>query len=319
MPREWLRYSTRARRREAAAKIRELLPEDGSESGWGDLEKRAVSAGISSATLSFHLKRLGRLGLVRRRVDASTYPPRTYYSLAVKRSQPPPELTSLQNQQRWLESSVKVGTATEDFYMILRGYIFRVVSSAADILFEALGIRREALFFMDIDELNRKTLLGREKAHERADELVDAWLRPGIHETIDLCYVRSPKTRKPLMEEIRDAWLLYPLIQMLLTDSKILGSLERDLAQKAKQVGLHIPSVEGFKSPVWQLLTMPLADLAKMSNEEFRAKETEILRNYDVYEGLLEYLRRQKLSRKYSPVMDTTGSFDSASTSCVSK
>ena len=292
MPKEWLRYPTRERKREAAAQIHRLLREDGSEISWSNLEERAASLNISTATLSSHLKRLCRQGLVRRRVDASVYPPRTYYSLVAQRSQPPlksvPEF-GLQAEQSWLKASVKARMVAEDFYMILKGHIFHIVQSGADVAFHAVGIKGQIL-----DEIHESDIiLGDERAHERADELIDAWIRPRIHHFIDLCYTCNPKTKEPLIKGIKEAWLLYPLIQWALTDSNI-ESLEKELAKKAIEIGLRIPGVEGFKSPAWQLLTMPLAQLGRMSNEEFQAEMAEIFKKYGLNRKLAERLERRR-------------------------
>jgi len=68
------------------------------------------------------------------------------------------------------------------------------------------------------------------------------------------------------------SWMLAPSVR---------ESLERELAQKAKEKGLGTFDIERVKSSLVQLLTMPQAKLAKISNEEFRARTTEILRLLD--------------------------------------
>jgi len=61
-------------------------------------------------------------------------------------------------------------------------------------------------------------------------------------------------------------------------DPNVRESLERELTQKAKEKGLGTFDIERVKSSLVQLVTMPQAKLAKMSNEEFRARMTEIQR-----------------------------------------
>ncbi|MBS7647954.1 winged helix-turn-helix transcriptional regulator [Candidatus Bathyarchaeota archaeon] len=61
----------------SARKILKLLEEE--EKPFSTLARTAEKQGISRATLTKHLKRLMALGLVSRRVDASTYPPTVYY------------------------------------------------------------------------------------------------------------------------------------------------------------------------------------------------------------------------------------------------
>jgi hypothetical protein len=68
------------------------------------------------------------------------------------------------------------------------------------------------------------------------------------------------------------SWMLAPSVR---------ESLERELAQKAKEKGLGTFDIERVKSSLVQFLTMPQAKLAKISNEEFRARTTEILRLLD--------------------------------------
>jgi len=68
------------RREHAAALIYELLPADGSSISFSDLKRRAEEKGLSSATLSQHLKRLVEGGQVVREVDVSAKPPAVRYT-----------------------------------------------------------------------------------------------------------------------------------------------------------------------------------------------------------------------------------------------
>jgi len=78
MGRKYTGLGPEEREKKAAQEILSLLPDKG-EVSWQFLAKEAEKRGISKATLSKHLKRFVDLNLVSRRVDISTYPPRTYY------------------------------------------------------------------------------------------------------------------------------------------------------------------------------------------------------------------------------------------------
>jgi DNA-binding transcriptional ArsR family regulator len=67
------------RKAETSKKVLSLLPDDGSEVSWTFLSESAKECGIGEASLSRHLKTWVKIGYVKRRVDISTYPPRTFY------------------------------------------------------------------------------------------------------------------------------------------------------------------------------------------------------------------------------------------------
>lgn len=75
----YIGHSPESRERVAQREIYDLLPKDGSEIQWSKLKQAAEKRGISSATLSKHLKSGVKIGVIRRRVDESTYPPKVYY------------------------------------------------------------------------------------------------------------------------------------------------------------------------------------------------------------------------------------------------
>jgi len=68
-----------SRERYAERVIYEILTEYGSEVQWSQLKETAKERGISSTTLSKHLKHGVDIGMIGRRVDESTYPPNVYY------------------------------------------------------------------------------------------------------------------------------------------------------------------------------------------------------------------------------------------------
>jgi len=78
MVRWYAQLDPEERSKQTIMKILSFLLED-KEVSWSELEKKAKEEGMSKASLSKHLKSLSELGLVERRVDASTYPPHTYY------------------------------------------------------------------------------------------------------------------------------------------------------------------------------------------------------------------------------------------------
>lgn len=73
--------SPMTRERFAKRVIYDMLPIDGSEIQWSELEKRSEEVGISKSTLSKHLKKAQRLDLIKRRVDENSYPPKVYYKI----------------------------------------------------------------------------------------------------------------------------------------------------------------------------------------------------------------------------------------------
>lgn len=69
------------RRRDAMQRVYELLPVDGSRITFSNLKRLATEEGLSSATLSRHLKELVGKGVVAREVDPSSRPPAVRYKL----------------------------------------------------------------------------------------------------------------------------------------------------------------------------------------------------------------------------------------------
>jgi len=69
------------RRAEAERLVLSLLPENGLERRWSEIEEAAQKLNLSTATLARALKKFVQLEVVTRRVDSSTYPPAVYYRL----------------------------------------------------------------------------------------------------------------------------------------------------------------------------------------------------------------------------------------------
>jgi DNA-binding transcriptional ArsR family regulator len=66
---------------EAAKKVLNMLPQDGTRLGWSKLEKQAEDTGMSLRTLRKHLDRCQQAGVMARSVDTEARPPRVYYQL----------------------------------------------------------------------------------------------------------------------------------------------------------------------------------------------------------------------------------------------
>ena len=110
------------RRKTMDEKIRNLIPFN-QEVSWSVLAERARAQGIGKATLSRHLKKLEKLGIIRRRVDTSVYPPRTYYKhLSPEKirlyipyeaatglfGDPPSKDSNIEEVKKWVEAQTRL-------------------------------------------------------------------------------------------------------------------------------------------------------------------------------------------------------------------
>jgi len=76
---KWFKGIAPEQRKELVTrKVLDLIPQF-EEISWSGLLEKAEAQGIGRATLSRHLKRLVKAGIVERRVDTSSYPPRVFY------------------------------------------------------------------------------------------------------------------------------------------------------------------------------------------------------------------------------------------------
>lgn len=103
-------------------KILDLIPQTG-EASWSILVEKALAHGMGKATVSRHLKRLVKLGILERRVDSSTYPPKVYYkrrSLKEERlympyevatglfGEPPSRGSSIDEVENWIKAQLRL-------------------------------------------------------------------------------------------------------------------------------------------------------------------------------------------------------------------
>jgi len=121
-----------SRERYAKQTIYGALPDDGSEAQWSRLKEVAKEKGISSATLSKHLKHGVKIGMIGRRVDESNYPPNVYYRKTSPRNIGiiPPNSESL-----LLE---RVEVVQEGFKKIIKEQNAKKQTAMADLLWQHL-------------------------------------------------------------------------------------------------------------------------------------------------------------------------------------
>jgi len=109
--------SSQQRKREAEQYVFNLLPNDQSKVQWSRLKEQAQRDGVSSATVSSHLKELRRSGFVTRTVDGSSYPTRVYYSKTTSvlrpKGDPEKEIARLHRSGSNLERYIGIGTSFE--------------------------------------------------------------------------------------------------------------------------------------------------------------------------------------------------------------
>ena len=147
MPTSWTRKSSEERKRLAAELVYNLLPRDGSEIQWSALKKEVRKKNVSTATLSTHLKEYTMRGSVKRRVDASLYPPRVYYSripmpetaLGVGESTYLAEATDFHFQEK-LDKIHSLGIDLDKYVLaVTREKLIHIMAIAAICLYGYLG------------------------------------------------------------------------------------------------------------------------------------------------------------------------------------
>jgi DNA-binding HxlR family transcriptional regulator len=114
-------YSPGKREEIARREIYALIPKD-SEIQWKELRKLAKQKGISSATLSRHLKKGVKDDVIQRRVDESTYPPKVYYRYNVNALSPNIIIEPLK-QLDYIEEALKKGKVEKEEANKIRGII----------------------------------------------------------------------------------------------------------------------------------------------------------------------------------------------------
>jgi len=210
MPRSWLGRGSRERRQLASAAVLGLLPPDESELGWSELKERAEKEGLSSATLRAHLRKFLSLGLVRRRMDPSTYPPRVYYSrrgslLFPQRFDEQARLSAELDLVGEIVDKGLFKPGTGGFYEEAVNVNLLFMKAALPvILYVSMGGKGPYEF--GPGELGKpgaiEAYLDRVHVdvHDLADELLDVVLRPWIHRLLDVLEIFS-STNKDVLEE----------------------------------------------------------------------------------------------------------------------
>lgn len=208
--------SPRKRKQLAAAAVLDLLPTDGSEVGWSKLKETAEKGGMSSATLRVHLKSFVRLGLMQRRMDPSTYPPRVYYRLAIPRLFPMKMFDFYMASKKLDEignmvSEGGIGEPEGDLSeAAVKAHTRMLAAAIPALLHGSLGSKGSYGPFKGGD-LKGKAL---EKyldqhwkdVHDVADEQLDVVLRPWIHKLLDVAMILNKKgVITALGEELMEA------------------------------------------------------------------------------------------------------------------
>ena len=159
-----------------------LLPADPTPVRWQDLLAKARSIGMSSATLSKHLKQFVRVGMVRREVDSTSYPPGVVYRRIPHPIRPDARFPVEKMDSVWLTihmipafalalSSLKNRTEAEtSFDRVLKYNLSRLAA------YLAWAIR---------EVLSEPTL---NKADERVGILMETYIASWIRGLTELCY-----------------------------------------------------------------------------------------------------------------------------------
>jgi hypothetical protein len=205
--------SPRDREQHAKSTVINLLSANGTELQWSKLKEKAESSGISSTTLSKHLKEAVRLGTVSRRVDASTYPPRVLYSRRDQYLFP----TKFNEQDRLLRelslveeilAGARKGPGTPGLYeQTLNVNLAFMKASLPTFLYARLGGKGPYEFkpgeLSQEGAVDRYLEQARKDAHDLADELLDVVLRPWIHKLLDFLLLFSSSNKGVLEEAAR--------------------------------------------------------------------------------------------------------------------
>ncbi|MEM2601955.1 MAG: hypothetical protein QXW19_03190, partial [Candidatus Bathyarchaeia archaeon] len=164
-------------------------------------------SGISPTTLSAHLERLVGLGIVKRRVDASTRPPSVFYSLAepLEEGGRPLHYAAADLPAR-LTVVAKTDLSVKDLYKEfckagIKVDLFAAMAELLAILLRAGpgGRRPEGSAQEGAEGGSSEQRL--EEAHARADELLDGIIRPHIHRLLE-DLEELGEERRAVLEEV---------------------------------------------------------------------------------------------------------------------
>ena len=216
MPKKWLTKSPKKRKQLAAAAVLDLLPTEGSEAGWSQLKEKAQRGGMSSATLRAHLKNFVRHGLVKRRMDPSTYPPRVYYRLNIPRLFPMKMFDFYMASKRLdeigdLVSKGGIGELAGDLSeATVKAHTRMLAAAIAALLHGSLGGKGPYGPFkgenLKGEVLEKYLDQLRKDVHEVADEQLDVVLRPWIHRLLDVAMIfKEDSVMMSVGEELMEA------------------------------------------------------------------------------------------------------------------
>jgi DNA-binding transcriptional ArsR family regulator len=188
---KWFRGVDPERRKELVTrKILDLIPQSG-ETSWSALLEKAMALGIGRATLSRHLKRLVKLNILERRVDASTYPPRVYYKrrsldepkfympyeIATALFPQPTKDSSVDEVERWILAQTRLFLANMALILAPPSMVFRnMPEEEAEKMIRELFYKRSQNLQSQIEQLHllfsKLTVFDAEKLRKVTESLV---------------------------------------------------------------------------------------------------------------------------------------------------
>jgi len=180
---------------EAAKRVLNMLPQDGTRIGWSELEKQAEDMGMSLRTLRKHLDRCQQARVVARLVDTEARPPRVYYRLLT------PEIFS--GVVDWLPEELQdIGSWTTRISKIKDSKLLR---QALDLFFEL----QTSLLMAELVSIWRRGIDSREEQQARTfyKIMIETYIAPMISELGLLCRAfgnATPDLLKALLDHYLD-------------------------------------------------------------------------------------------------------------------
>jgi DNA-binding transcriptional ArsR family regulator len=159
-----------------------LLPADPTRLRWQDLLAKAKTIGMSSATLSKHLKKFVELGLVRREVDATSYPPAVTYRRAPHPVQPDTSFPVDKMDSVWL--------TTHTIPLLTRMLIMQSNRTEAQARLERILRYSLSRFTSYLAWVLREVLSesSQQDADERVRIVIETYITSWILRLAELCY-----------------------------------------------------------------------------------------------------------------------------------
>jgi len=208
-----------------------MVPEHPSEATWSQLEKEAAKEKMSTTTLSAHLKELHKLGMIERRVDPATYPPKVYYC----------KTRSVESLLRPGEIGLPLWTLTKEDLAEFQSsggniddLIFMGSVGILSLLSDGLpsSVRRAIIKELEVvpvkeadkSKVVRVKLSTKDKAHKILDKEIDVNLRPLAHVALDYYFGVDPRNNMPLICNMK---ILNHIIQLMKDQMKHLEEVRR--------------------------------------------------------------------------------------------